>query len=80
MFYELVSNYMVFPTYFITSFRSEKQLYIWVPFYHRVFIYSYYTANVQLFHSLTGHRSPARAASWASSAGLPISMFLNGFG
>jgi len=53
-------------------FGSEKQLYIWVPFYHRGFIYSYSTAIVQLFHSLTGPRSPARAVSWASGAGLPI--------
>ena len=68
VFYELVSNYMVFLTYFMASFRSEKQPYIWVPFYHRVFIYSYATANVQLFHSLTGPRSPARAVSGGATA------------
>ena len=61
-------------------FESEKQPYIWVPLYHRVIIYSYSTTNIQLFHSLSGPRSPARALSWASGAGLPISVFLNRFG
>ena len=87
-------KYMLFTKYFMSSFQItwyfqrtlwprfdfEKQLYIWVPFYHGVSIYSYSTVIVQLFHSLTGSRSPARAMSWAPGAGLAIYVFLNGFG
>ena len=61
-------------------FDSEKQLYIWVPFYHRVFKYSYSTAIIQLFHSLTGPRSPARAVRLGSRAEVAICLFLNRFG
>ena len=87
-------KYVLFTTYFMSSFQitwyfqrtlwprfdSEKQLYIWVPFYHRGFIYSYSTAIVQLFHSLTGPRSPARAVRLGSRAEVAICLFLNRFG
>ena len=55
-------KYVLFTTYFMSSFQitwyfqhtlwprfdSEQQPYIWVPFYRRVFIYSYSTTNIQL--------------------------------
>ena len=60
----------------------QRTLDLMASFCYRIFIYSYSTAIAQLFHSLTGSRSPARAMSWApsGSAGLPIYVFLNGFG
>ena len=45
-------------------------------FYHAVFRYSYSTATVRLFQSLTGYSSPAISLSWAHGVGLPISIRL----
>ena len=58
-------KYVLFTTYFMSSFQItwyfDVLYYIWVPFYHKIFIYSYSTAHVELFHSLTCTRSQAKA-------------------
>ena len=86
-------KYVLFTEYFMSSFQItwyfrrtlwprleyEKQPCIWVTFYHRVLVYSYSTANVELFHTLDPDRQQELFISLAYGAGLPVSAFLNRF-
>ena len=85
-------KYVLFTTYFMSSFQITffNVLYGLVSTLKNSLTFGYRFTIVlsnkvipQLLYSyftLTGYRSPTRALSWGTGAGLLISVFLKGFG